>query len=88
MNEDSQTSVTKILLGIYTHFVTPDSVHGTVFGNKESSTDLHYLSGGNTELFLGFLEHLHTQSVPSKDANVLISPAIFDPNHPKAGVRP
>jgi hypothetical protein len=71
-------------IGLYTHFVTQADVHGTVFGNKESNTDPQYLSGGNTELFLEFLEHLHQRTVESKDANALISPATFDPNHPKA----
>jgi hypothetical protein len=71
-------------IGIYTHFVTQADVHGTVYRDKMSNTDPRYLLGGNAELFLGFLEHLHQRTVESKEANVLISPAIFDPNHPKA----
>ena len=71
-------------IGIYTHFVTQADVHGTVFSNKGSSTDPRYLSGGNTELFLGFLEHLHKGMVEYKEGSALISPAIFDPNHPEA----
>ena len=71
-------------IGLTTHFVTQADVHGTVFANKKSSADPEYLSGGNAELFLGFLEHLHQRTVESKEANVLISPAIFDPNHPGA----
>ena len=35
-------------------------------------------------LFLGFLKHLHSRTAESKEANLLISPVIFDPNHPKA----
>jgi hypothetical protein len=67
-------------IDVTTHFVPLHQHHGTLYRDKKSKTPLGYLSGGNTELFLGFLEHLHTRTVGSKEANVLISPADFDPN--------
>ncbi len=66
-------------IGTRAHFVTYLPCHGTLYRDKRSKTPLGYLSGGNTELFLGLLEHLHTRAVESKEANFLISPAIFDP---------
>jgi hypothetical protein len=39
---------------------------------------------GIRNLFLGFLEHLHQRTVESKEGSLLISPTIFDPNHPRA----
>ena len=71
-------------IDITTHFVTHHACHGTLYRDKKSKTPLGYLSGGNSELFLGLLKHLHTRTVESKEGNLLISPAIFDPNHPKA----
>jgi hypothetical protein len=67
-----------------THFITHLPCHGSLYNKTTSKTPSGYLSGRNTELFLGFLEHLHKRTVESKDTNPLISPAIFDPNHPKA----
>jgi len=69
---------------VTTHFITHLPCHGTLYNQITSKTPSGYLSGGNTEPFLGFLEHLHQRTVESKEANILISPAIFDPNHPKA----
>ena len=69
---------------VITNFVTRLPCHGTLYRDKKSKTPLGYLSGGNTELFLGLLKHLHTRTVESKEGNLLISPAIFDPNHPEA----
>ena len=71
-------------IGISTNFVTHHGVHGTLYRDKKSKTPLGYSSGGNSELFLGFLKHLHGRAVESKEGNLLISPAIFDPNHPDA----
>jgi hypothetical protein len=84
--DDKETSDDRYenTIGIYTHFVTQADVHGTVYRDKISNTDPRYLLGGNTELFLGFLEYLHRRTVESKETNVLISPAIFNPDHPKA----
>jgi hypothetical protein len=67
-------------IGIKPHFVTHLSCHGTLYRDKRSKTPAGYLSGGNTELFVEFLEYLHARTAESKEANVLISPAIFDPN--------
>jgi hypothetical protein len=71
-------------ISINTHFVTQADVHGTVYRDKTSNVPGGYLSGGNSELFLEFLAHSHNRTVDSKEANVLISPAIFDLDHPKA----
>jgi len=71
-------------IGLNTHFDPHLPCHGTLYRDKKSRTPLGYLSGVNTELFLGFLEDLHTRTVESKDESLLISPAIFDPNHPEA----
>jgi hypothetical protein len=67
-------------IDVTTHFVPLHQQHGTLYKRKKSNTPLGYLSGPNTELFLGLLEHLHTRTVENKEASLLISPAIFDPN--------
>jgi hypothetical protein len=67
-------------IDVTTHFVPLHQQHGTLYKRKKSNTPLGYLSGPNTELFLGLLEHLHTRTIGSKEANLLISPAVFDPN--------
>jgi hypothetical protein len=69
---------------VTTHFITHLPCHGTLYNKITSKTPSGYLSGGNTELFLGLLKHLHRRTVESKETNVLIPPAIFDPCHPKA----
>lgn len=69
---------------VITNFDPHLPCYGTLYRDKKSKTPLGYLSGGNTELFLGFLQHLHIRTVESKEASLLISPAIFDANHPEA----
>jgi len=69
---------------VITNFVTHLPCHGTLYRGITSKTPLGYLSGGSSGLFLEFLKHLHTRTVERKDGNLLISPAIFDPNHPEA----
>ena len=69
---------------VITNFVTHLPCHGTLYRGITSKTPLGYLSGGSSGLFLEFLKHLHTRTVESKEASLLISPAIFDPNHPEA----
>jgi hypothetical protein len=66
-------------------FVTgfEQQVYGTIFASKRSNDPL-YLFCENVELFIKALKLFHRQSYDRKDANKLISPAIFDPNHPKA----
>ena len=71
-------------IDIITHFVSHDGHHGTLYRDKKSNAPSGYLSGGNADLFIAFLEHLHSRTQEHKQASPLISPAIFDPNHPRA----
>ena len=69
----------EISIGPNTHFVTQADVHGTVFGDMELSADPQYLSGRNTELFLGFLKHLHKRTAESKDTTHSFRPLSLTP---------
>jgi hypothetical protein len=59
--------------------------YGTLFASKYSDNALCYLHMDDLDSFVEFLELFHENNVCSrKDANWLISPAVFDPNHPNA----
>jgi Type III restriction enzyme, res subunit len=59
--------------------------YGTLFASKNSQDQLCYLHTENLDDFVDFLKLFHeNNSCSRKDANWLISPAVFDPNHPKA----
>jgi hypothetical protein len=65
----------------YTHFVSYP-LTGTVYRDKYSNNPAGYFHCKNIEVFSSVLKSLHSRSVKNKEANFLISPAIFDPNHP------
>jgi hypothetical protein len=52
----------------------------TIFTNKHTQTG-QYVIGANIDEFIAWLEDLSGRIVTYKEANQLISPAIFDPNH-------
>lgn len=66
-------------IGIITEFRPSGSYFGTLFASKHTTTGV-YVIGTNAEDFIGWLEHLSHREVPGKEANQLISPAIFDPH--------
>jgi hypothetical protein len=53
-----------------------------VYRDKYAPDPLGYLYCENVELFISALKSWHDRSVIGKESNFLISPAIFDPNHP------
>jgi hypothetical protein len=63
-------------IDIITHFVPHHQQHGTLYRDRKSNAP-SYLSGEDSEEFLGFLEHLHKITLDSKEKNCLISPGIF-----------
>jgi hypothetical protein len=71
-------------IDLISHFVTHDDLHGTLYRDKQSSDPLGYLACESLEPFIEFLEDLHSQAQPNKEANCLISPAIFGPNKSEA----
>jgi hypothetical protein len=73
-------------IDVITHFITHDGhdgLCGTFYRDKESGNPCGYLYCANTERFIHSLEYFHSRKAPNKEANLLFSPAIFDPNHPK-----
>jgi hypothetical protein len=50
-------------IGISSNFVAHLPCHGTLYRDKRSNNPLGYLSGGDSELFIGLLEHLHNRTV-------------------------
>jgi len=66
---------------LYTSFV-PNPITGTVYRDKYSNKPAGYFHCDNVQAFSSILESLHSCSVMNKEANFLMSPAIFDPNHP------
>jgi hypothetical protein len=66
----------------YTSFV-PEPLTMTVYRDLDSkSNPVGYVDFDNFEVFCSLLKSLHDHSVKNKEANFLMSPAIFDPNHP------
>jgi hypothetical protein len=66
----------------YTSFV-PEPLTMTVYRDVDSNSNpVGYVDFDNFEVFCSLLESLHDHSVENKEANFLMSPAIFDPNHP------
>jgi hypothetical protein len=66
---------------LYTSFV-PNPLAGTVYRDKYSNKPAGYFDCHNIQVFSSVLKSLHSCFVKTKEANFLISPAIFDPNHP------
>jgi hypothetical protein len=66
---------------LYTSFV-PNPLTGTVYRDKYSNNPAGYFDCDNVQVFSSVLKSLHSSSMKNKEANLLISPAIFDPNHP------
>jgi hypothetical protein len=67
-------------IDIISHFVTHHDLHGTFYKHIKSKNPLGYLWCQNVEFFIEALATFHEQTLPNKDANLLFSPAIFDPN--------
>ena len=67
---------------IITNFVTHHGLCGTFYKHIKSGSPCAYLYCQNTELFIDVLAFFHSRKLPNKDANLLLSPAIFDPNIP------
>jgi hypothetical protein len=66
----------------YTCFV-PEPLTLTVYRDVDSNSNpAGYVDFDNFEGFCSLLKSLHDHPVKSKEANFLMSPAIFDPNHP------
>jgi len=66
---------------LYTLFV-PNPLTGTVYRDKYSNKPAGYFHCENIQAFSSMLKSLHSCSVKNKEANFLMSPAIFDPHHP------
>ncbi len=69
----------KIAIDINTHFVSLHGLNGTLYRSIKSGLPSGYLYAPDIETFVEFLKHLHGRSFQTKDDNILISPAIFDP---------
>ena len=66
----------------YTSFV-PEPLTMTVYRDLDSNSNpAGYVDFDNFEVFCSLLKSLHDHPVKNKEANFLMSPAIFDPNHP------
>jgi hypothetical protein len=65
----------------YTNFV-PNHATATVYRGKKSGNPLGYFNCENTDEFISGLKSWHSRALRNKEDNFLISPAIFDPNHP------
>jgi hypothetical protein len=66
---------------VYTRFV-PEPLTMTVYRDVDSNSPAGYVAFDNFEIFCSLLRSLHDHSVKNKEANFLMSLAIFDPNHP------
>jgi hypothetical protein len=67
---------------LYTRFV-PEPLTMTVYRDlKSNNNPAGYVDFDNFEVFCSLLKSLHDHHVKTKKANFLMSPAIFDPNHP------
>jgi hypothetical protein len=60
----------------------PDPLTGTVYRDKYSNKPAGYFHCENIQVFSSVLKSLNSCSVKNKEANFLISPAIFDLDHP------
>jgi hypothetical protein len=78
---DGQSFGDETPIDIIIEFRLSSSYQGTIFTNKYSPTG-GYIIGTNVDEFIGWLGHLFHRQVTGKEANQLISPAIFNPNHP------
>ncbi len=68
----------------YTNYVT-QHCSATVYMGKKKSTGLErysYLNYSDVDQFVADLKTWHLRQLESKESNFLISPAIFDPQHP------
>jgi hypothetical protein len=64
---------------IISDFVT-QLTEGTVYPAKKASRPLGYLRHVSEEKFFTYLKCLHSRQLRDKDKNILISPAVFDPD--------
>jgi hypothetical protein len=71
----------EIDIRLYISFV-PNPLTGTVYRDKYSNKPAGYFHCDNVQALSSLLESLHGHPVKNKEANFLISPAIFDPHHP------
>jgi hypothetical protein len=53
--------------------------HGSLIRNKRQSLALGYLSCADNDWFIRGLHGFHARTLPSKEQNLMISPAMFDP---------
>ena len=64
------------------HFVPDLPLTATLYRGKTWGTSLGYIRCGNPDLFIKLLHSWHLRALADKESNFLVSPAIFDPNHP------
>jgi hypothetical protein len=68
---------------LYTNFVSNDQTGTvTVYRDKKSNNPAGFVHCDDVELFAGWLKQLHGRELSTKEDNLVLSPAIFDPNHP------
>ena len=74
------------------HFVTklftdtiPQQGSGTLYSARNSDYPRAYLNLWELDHFIQFLEASFSRTIENKTANLLLSPAIFDPDHPNRG---
>src|ERR1700730_13354943 len=75
---ESENARAETPISILTQIGTAAS-HGTLFKDKWQSLALGYLSCADTDWFIRGLHGFHARTLPSKEQNLMIAPAMFDP---------
>ena len=78
--KDRPKQRTESPIELITHFDTQLAYFGTIYSHKKSSEPESFLYCADQASFIHCMEIFHQQSRDSKEANSLISPAIFDPD--------
>ena len=89
-NSDPGMRRNETSISVHSSLVAEHQYFATIYSHLKSTTPEGYLACANQESFVAAMAALHAQTRDSKDAILLFSPAIFDPNrevHDKAGKR-
>jgi hypothetical protein len=86
---DNFDSCYEIPIELYESFVTRNPSQGTIYRGKKALLPGGYIVTSGLEEFIELLTIFHERQLSCKEDNVLISPAIFDPNlsNPKGRTR-
>jgi len=66
---------------LYSYFV-PDPLTISIYRDKYANVPAGYVHWEDVEDFIADLKSFNTRQLKNKESNFLISPAIFNPNHP------